>query len=217
MTPSSSVLPHLAGAITTHVNRFRQLTTSQVRRLLYTHGSPRGRVVRSSRHLKRLTTLGLLRRVRGVYAGTEEYVYMPPDSKARTANMHTLDISEIYTKLSESMHDSSKSMLFDPEPWCHVQVGHMTLKPDAYVDLGRMRYFLELDRGTEFRSALAQKMRRYYAAYERWEEPTFPLVVWIVHDADRQRFINGIIKSQSEPRLFVCYLFNEAVERLSNG
>jgi hypothetical protein len=149
-----------------------------------------------------------------------EYVYLPPSSKARTADMHTLDINELYVRLSESRNngflDDSPSharegLIFDPEPWCHVNVGHMVLKPDAYVDLGRMRFFIEMDRGTEFRSALAQKMRRYIAAFERWDEPTFPQVVFVCHDSDRQRFINSVIKSQTEPRLFVCRLFDEVV------
>lgn len=200
------------------------LTSSQVRRLVYLTGTPTGRAIRSRRHLARLTRLGLIRRFWGIYDGPPEYVYLPASSKARTANMHTLDISELYIRLSEKslqneglVQISANRLIFDPEPWCHVQVGHMTLKPDGYLDAGKMRFFLEIDRNTEFRSALAQKMRRYYAAYERWEEPTFPLVVWIVHDTDRQRFINGIIKSQSEPRLFVVYLFEEAAERLTNG
>jgi hypothetical protein len=177
----SSALPLPASAILSTGGRFSMLTSSQLHRLHY-HATNPGAYVRSRRHLARLTKLGLLRRFWGVYMDAPEYVYLPPSSKARTADMHTLDINELYVRLSESRNngflDDSPSharegLIFDPEPWCHVNVGHMVLKPDAYVDLGRMRFFIEMDRGTEFRSALAQKMRRYIAAFERWDEPTF--------------------------------------------
>jgi hypothetical protein len=137
--------------------------------------------------------------------------------------MHTLDINELYVRLQCKLNRNLvyidqrevNQIIFDPEPWCHVQVGHMVLKPDAYIDLGRMRYFLELDRGTEFRSMLAQKMRRYVVAYEHWEEPTFPLILFVCHDADRKRFIESVIRAQSEPRLFVCELFSEVIGTLT--
>jgi hypothetical protein len=51
------------------------MPASQVRRLLYT-GSGEGTRVRSQRHLKRLTDLGLIRRLWGVYDGPAEYIYV---------------------------------------------------------------------------------------------------------------------------------------------
>ena len=142
-----SPLPLPTPAILASVARFRQLTTSQLRRLHYLQGSLRSKQIRASRHLKRLNDLGLLRRVWGLY-DRPEYVYMPPDSKARASSAHTLDITELYVRLKGV---ESATFNFDPEPWCHVQLGHMTLKPDFYLDLGSMRYFGELDRGTEYR------------------------------------------------------------------
>lgn len=213
MTHYSS-LPLPAPAILSSVARLRQLTTSQILRLHYPDGLLRSRQIRCSRHLKRLNDLGLIRRVWGTY-DRPEYVYMPADSKARTGSMHTLDITELYVQLTEAQPQSYVTeLVFDPEPWCHVQIGHQTLKPDFYLDLGSMRYFGELDRGTEFSSQLAEKMRRYLRAYEMWDEPTFPLCVWIVHDTDRKRFIEGVIKKQVEPRLFTVMLFDEVVKTL---
>lgn len=102
-------------------------------------------------------------------------------------------------------------MVFDPEPWCHVQIGQMELKPDAYVDLGDYRYWLEMDLGSEYRSQLSAKMARYVKAYEQWTEPTFPLVVWVCHDEDRRRFIESVVKRQSVRGLFTVVLFDDAV------
>jgi Replication-relaxation len=219
MTHFSS-LPLPAPAILSSVARFRQLTTSQLRRLHYLHGSLRSREIRCSRHLKRLADLGLIRRVWGIY-DRPEYVYMPEESKARTASAHSLDITELYVRLvnmSPGIYEgNAEKLIFDPEPWCHVQIGQMTLKPDFYLDLGSMRYFGELDRGTEFASQLAEKMRRYLRAYEAWDEPTFPLCVWIVHDPDRKRFIETVIKRQVEPRLFTVMLFDEVIPNLTEG
>lgn len=208
MTPHS-FLPVPTPGLLASVARFRMLTSSQLRRLHYRSGTSTGREIRSRRHLARLTKLGLLKRLWGIYDASPEYIYLPPDSKARTANMHTLDINELYVQLSGTL----MSLTFDPEPWCHINVGHMTLKPDAYIDVGK-RYFLEMDEGTQFRAVLAEKMRRYISAYERWNEPRFPKVLFVCHDPDRKRFIEGVIKSQSEPRLFEVALFDQVVSEI---
>jgi hypothetical protein len=156
MTHSSSLSPQqvrVLHAVRTHT----QLTSSQVRRLLYV-GSPQGARIRSQRHLKRLYELGLIRRVWSVYENRPaEYLYMPAGSTTRGAVMHTLDISELYVRLAEHYRDRGlftgadaevNGFVYDREPWCHLQVGHLVLKPDAYLDLGGSRKaFIEVDRG----------------------------------------------------------------------
>lgn len=211
MSQHNSSLPTPTPLILRTVTRFSQATSSQLRRLHYQDGTERGKEVRSSRHLHRLTELGLIRRVWGVYNKFPEYVYMPAGTKTRTPYMHTLDITELYVRLRDSL------IAFDPEPWCHISVGHMVLKPDSYVDLGRMRYWLEVDRGTEYAAQLSQKMNRYVNAYEQWEESTFPLCLWICHDADRKRFIETQVRRSAIPQLFTVMLFDEAPARLAKG
>ena len=76
------------------------MPASQVRRLLYT-GSGEGTRVRSQRHLKRLTDLGLIRRLWGVYDGPAEYIYVLAGTTGRGPVFHTLDISELYVRLPE--------------------------------------------------------------------------------------------------------------------
>lgn len=185
---------------------FRQATTSQLRRLHY-QGTERGTIVRSSKHFKRLTELGLVRRVWGVYQDRPEYVYLRGNSKAEETRRHTLDITELYVILSEAM-PTPMSPVFDPEPWRWYKVGPTGLKPDAYIDTGK-RFFLEMDEGTEYRAALTRKMRAYNAAYENWSEPRFPQVLFVCHDPDRQRFIERVIENQSVPALFKVCLFEQ--------
>lgn len=211
MTSPYSYLPVPARALTDTVARYGQATTSQLRRLHYRDGSSRGRYVRSSRHLKRLADVGQLRRVLGVYDGPQ-YVYMPPSSGARVADGHTLDVTELYVRLTEVVGE----VVFAPEPWCHVPVGHITLKPDAAIDMGEKRkFFIEMDRNTEHPARLAKKMRSFISAWKSgsWEG-VFPLVIWVCHTPARQRDIKAVIRRQSEPRLFVCLLFDDAVNRI---
>lgn len=80
-TPYSSSLSAQQALVRSAVLKHGQLTSSQFRRLL--HGSTRGAVVRSSRHLKRLTDLGLVRRFWGVHDGPAEYIYMPAGTTGR--------------------------------------------------------------------------------------------------------------------------------------
>jgi hypothetical protein len=208
-----------ASAVLSTVTRYRQVTASQLLRLHFVDGTPRGRVVRCHRTLARLVELGLLSRLtraRGGYGGgSGEYIYQLPTSKTRGPNFHTLDITEIHVRLFES---DAEVLAFDGEPWCHISVGHMELKPDFFVRLktasGVYQTFGEVDHGSEYKSQLSTKMRRYVRAFNQWDEPTFPLVVWVCHDADRQRFIQSVIKRQEIPSLFVCYLFSDAIEKL---
>jgi hypothetical protein len=153
-----------------------------------------------------------LRRVWGVHGGFPEYIYMLPNSKARAASQHTLDITELYVRLQGENNGSSYST-FDPEPWRWYKVGPTGLKPDAYVDAVK-RYFLEMDEGTEYRAALTKKMRLYVAAYENWTEQRFPQVLFVCHDETRAGFIRRVIDSQRVPELFDVCLFNQCPSRL---
>ena len=210
-TVPTSLLPTPVPHVLKTLLYFRQATTSQLRRLHY-QGTERGQIVRSSKHLKRMAEVGLVRRVWGVYGGFPEYVYMPADSKARAGNQHTLDITELKVRLDQFR--GLTEVIFDPEPWRWYKVGPTGLKPDAYIDTDR-RYFLELDRGTEYRAALTKKMRQYVTAYWQWTEDRFPRVLFVCHDSNRLRFIERVIQTQAEPELFAVCTFNDAVDILT--
>jgi hypothetical protein len=201
-------------AVRQTVQRFSMATSSQLRRLHY-QGTDRGVRVRSADHLLKLTKRGVIRRM--PYKLNGEYVYTPVDSKARIANLHSLDITEIYTVLVENL---LTPIQFDPEPWAHKTWGGYKLTPDAYLRLPKAHYLIEVDRGSESPSVISAKMSRYVRAYEgnavgEGEKPVrFPQVVWLAHDADRVRTLQREA-NKKEPGLFVCILFREALEVLT--
>lgn len=235
-SPRFSSLSSAQAAVLQAVTKHGQLTASQVRRLLY-EGTPRGTYVRSSRHLKKLTELGLLRRFQGVYYGDAEYIYMPAGTTTRGPVFHTLDISELYVRLSEASYKQARiddgttepqsairgyeiQITFDREPWCHIKVGHVEVKPDAYLKFNEQeQYFIEVDRSSADRTKLAKKLRLYVNLFESWtraQGETFPQVIYTVIDSDRKRQIEGVAKTQRYPNLFKVMLFDEAVDKLTS-
>ncbi len=151
----------------------------------------------------------------GAYGGNVEYVYQLAASRARTPDMHTLDISELYVRLVEA---GATDMTFLTEPWCHTRVGHVQLKPDFYLEVGGVSLWGELDRSAEWETQLTAKCRRYIQAIDsgHWpEDRAFPLVLWTVPDEARKRYLENIIRKLNEPELFKVVLFDEAAERLT--
>lgn len=213
-------------AVLQAITKHGQLTASQVRRLCYT-GTPEGVRIRCQRHLTRLTSLGLVRRFWGVYYGAAQYIYMPAGTTTRGPVFHTLDISELYVRLAtqkgpELVQDmqSLHNFVFDREPWCHIKIGHVEVKPDAFLKFNETeQYFIEVDRSSADRSKLARKLRQYVNLYEQWDVEvdgeTFPQVIYTVLDSDRKRIIEGVAKTQRY-NLFRVMLFDEAVDKLAN-
>lgn len=208
-------------AVVRDVTRFRQLSSHQILRLHFADNSERSRHIRCNRTLRRLVSWGVLRRIEraigGAEGGSSGYFYVTPTSKARLPNPHTYDIAELYCRLVESSGEDL--IAFDPEPMSHVSVGHVELKPDAFLDIrtsrGRLRAFIEVDLSSEWKTQLSKKMRGYVLAYEKWRDSTFPLVVFVVPDQERQRLIEGVVKRQETPGLFAVVLFEDAVSYLT--
>ena len=176
--------------------------------------TPRGVAVCCSRHLKALSERGAIRRLpyklSGFNRGSGQFVYTPPDSKARIPNLHTLDITELMVRLGRDIYVPSK-VEFNPEPWWHDTWGGYALKHDAYVKLPGRHYFIEIDRGTEFASALSGQMNKYVSAFYGMDGGSFPQVLFLAHDADRVPFINRVIKKKKVPGLFVAALYDDAI------
>jgi hypothetical protein len=210
-------------AIVITVERLKQLSTAQVQRLFFADGSVVSQGARTRRALARLHRWGVLgridRAVGGHNGGSDGYVYTSPQSRSRMPNMHTLDISEIYTRLVEMHRQGVVTVLsFDPEPYCHVFLGNFQYKPDGRIHLrtpsGEFLWFLELDRGSEWRTQLGDKMRRAHSAYNRWPEKTFPRVLWVVQDSQRADYIKSITRAQGIDLFDVC-LFSQAVSLIA--
>lgn len=219
--PHSSSLSLQQVRVLQAVRKHTQLTSSQVRRLLYT-GTPEGTRIRSQRHLKRLYELGLIRRVWSVYDDRPaEYLYMPAGSTTRGAVMHTLDISELFVQLVERQRLLGPGgFVFEREPWSHIEIGRVTLKPDAYLEFGHdRRAFVEVDRGPERRPQLREKLTRYVNVFRHeWDVdrdgPHFPQVLWTVQDPDRRRVLRELFARTAAPEIFQVVLFEEAAAQI---
>jgi hypothetical protein len=219
LSPLSPYYPLIIDAVT----YFGQLTSSQIRRLFYTSGTPNSMAVGSRRNLTTLTKLGHLQRAWGAHNGVVEYVYQLPGKGYVIPKPHKLAVAELYVRLVES---GVEDLIFTPEPWCWDRVGHIQLEPDGYIEAGGTSYWLELDLSKEWVSQLTAKCRRYIQAIDCGAWPkvrAFPYCLWVVPDKARKLYLENIIKKM-EPKnqvLFKVVLFDEAAglltERKSNA
>lgn len=195
------------------VNFYGQATASQIRRALYL-GTPRGTAVRAPRHLKALSERGHIARLPFKLSwyqwGSGEFVYGPADTKARLPNLHTLDITELACQLREVAPAGTE---FCPEPWCHDTWGGVALKPDAYVKLVKRHFALELDRGTEFASALSAQMNAYQRAYYGMDGGSFPKVIFVCRTKERRKFIQREIGKKPYTHYSTLYFSPTLLER----
>jgi hypothetical protein len=208
MTSSLASLSLRQAQVVRFINLCGQTTASQVRRALY-RDSHSG-AVWSSRHLKRLSERGNIKRLpyklSGALKGSGEYVYAPMESKARIPNLPRLEVTELAVRL---MNQSIRPMEFWPEPWCWDSWGGVQLKPDAYVKLGTRHFFFEIDRESEYASALSAQMNTYVRAYYGMDGGSFPLVVFTCHTPQRKQFIQRQIDKKPVKNLMQVVLFDD--------
>jgi hypothetical protein len=172
----------------------------------------------ATRCLSRLHDLRLLdhleRRIGGVRAGSAAFVWRLAPAGVRllgTADRrrsrepslahlaHVLAVAELVVCLHErSRRGDIELLAIDTEPDCWrpfigAHGGRVWLKPDLRLTVGRdeheLHWFIEVDRGTEHRSALTRKLRAYLTAWRDGGEQTragvFPRVLWIAPDDHR--------------------------------
>ena len=186
------------------VARFRQLTTAQIRKVLFadcTSATP------TDRCLKRLVEgryLGRLPRPIGGHGGSGQFVYQLGRTgwkhldrpglfwAPRAVNLHSLGIADCFVALKQAEQRGVVTLLeFITEPDCHASVGPLQLTPDARFEVGdrvrgvKIAYWLELDRGTEHRSVIAEKCSRYWKALHNWQQEVFPAVLFVAPDLQR--------------------------------
>lgn len=221
-------------AIIETVRRHGQATSGQLQRLHFADGSAASRGPRTRRTLARLTATGqLLRLARplgGFGGGSGAYLYLPPTSRARAADLHRLAVTELHVRLVEWTRTGAGELSdFQAEPECHRQVGRAVIKPDAWLRLvasGRARQvFIELDRGTESGPEIARKLAAYAGAHAAWTEPVFPLVLFVAwhelreREAQRQAFLDRLIHhhpGRSDFRTAVCG-FDQTISALTES
>jgi hypothetical protein len=182
------------------------------------HASPAAAARCCRRVLERLTRERLLvrleRRVGGIRSGSASFVYaLGPLGQRVLAHggprrrlsepsarfvAHTLAVAEFVVQLHlhAEAHDWQLSC-WQSEPACWRDVatlgGRVLLRPDLFVALGvgdyELRWFVEVDLGSEHLPALKRKCRLYHTYYksgrEQREHGVFPRVLWLMPNDER--------------------------------
>jgi len=146
----------------------------------------------------------------GWQGGSGEYVFIIPRRRRPRPDWHTLDIVELYVRLTEVT-----TLIFRPEYFAHQRYGGLLLKPDGYIQIGVKKYWLEMDESSWYPGKLNEKMKSYLSVFERWErdkDGKIPGVLWVCHDEPRKDEIQSVIHKTSEPDLFRVVLFEDAVK-----
>jgi protein involved in plasmid replication-relaxation len=230
--------------------RVRLATGKQLERLCYTGLTPR----RAQQALAALAARRLVARlprvIGGVRAGSTGHVYtldvagrrlalrdlrraQRPWSIGQPFLAHSLDITELYTRLVEADRAGTlelRDFVSEPASWrtfAGPGGARAVLKPDAYVvvRLGEFEdhWFIEVDRGSESAPTLARKCdtyRRYWqTGAEQATHELFPKVLWLVPDHKRQDVLVDVFGRQPVAawELFRVGRFDEAVTRIALG
>jgi hypothetical protein len=190
----------------------------------------------------------LERRIGGLHAGSAGFIYAITAAGQRVLELsptarqlqptwpfvaHTLDVADLYVALVQATRQPNEDcQLLDlqTEPQCWRRWTTLTgsaevLKPDLYLALAvgadEVRWFIEVDRGSEHAPVLVRKARAYQRYYERGIEQerdgVFPRVAWVVPDAVRA---NQLARALATARgltaeLFAVVLNGDAVKELT--
>lgn len=237
------------------LGKVRLMTGAQIQRLQIAEGSAATRSRRARALLQRLTDLKLVvrlgRRVGGVRAGSSGFIYGlsgrgqamlgldgPCGGRHRRVwevspsfGDHVLCVSELYVSLVEAERAGALELLdFDAEPACWrrfpgSQGQAVTLKPDAFVNLGLGEYersaFIEVDMGTESAPTITRKCAVYVeywqAGVEQRERGVFPSVLWLASSQRGAERIAEVVNRLPDDarRLFEVTLQPDAVITLT--
>lgn len=190
------------------------------------------------------------RRIGGVRAGSAGYVYALGIAGQRLTNGgpagghrherpwtpshvfmdHTLAVTELYVRLRVAARAGVMELdTFETEPGCWRRFSGpagevVTLKPDALVRLTTRDFtehaFIEVDLGTESRTAIRVKLDRYRAYWASGQEQrfhaVFPRVLWLVPSPARYKLIVDMASRQPAEawQLFKVAEFDNAIEAL---
>lgn len=238
-------------AILQSVDAFRLLTARQIEALhFHDHATPLTGARAARRVLERLTRDRVLtrleRRIGGVRAGSASHIYavgpaghrvLHGDSSRRwrepseTFVAHTLAVADLVVALTEQDREGGAELVeYQTEPGCwrdspRPMAGTQTLKPDLFVatatNQSELRWFVEVDLGTESGSAIVRKCRTYHAYWqsgiEQERHEVFPKVLWVADTPRRAGLIHraiGKAHSLHQP-LFDIATTNDAIAVLA--
>lgn len=214
-------------AIIKDVARLGQVTSRQLGRLHFATGAEGSRDSRRTTALKSLSVdRGLIIRVQdraigGWSSGSEGFTYMPLGKKARNPNPHTLDIAELYVRLVEASRQGKLEIIEGTyEVEALRRLGDVSFRPDAYTRLktstGRYRWFIEVDRSSEYHNKLMEKVQQYERVADVWpRDEVFPVVLFTCSDAESFKRVKRAIKESRISELFQQVMYEEAIDHLS--
>lgn len=198
---------------------------------------------RARRSLARLVDHGLLnrldRRVGGVRAGSSGYLYQVATTGRRALGMpgrvrgfepgarfvgHALAIAELHVQLVEAHRAGAVTGLHvghERDAWRRftTTAGVETLRPDLLVEVTttdgwELRWFVEVDRGTEHLPTVIRKCQTYERYWRSGREADhheiFPRVLWSVPD---QRRADAVQSAIAGTRLLTTELYQVAIAR----
>jgi hypothetical protein len=188
-------------------------------------------------------TRRLERQIGGLHAGSAGFIYTltqagqrlldQPGARKRVGEpsalfvAHTLALAELFVALTLAARANDGLELLDlqTEPtcwrgWTNLGGGPELLRPDLYLAVGvgadELRWFVELDRGTEHRPALNRKCHAYQDYFESGVEQSrddvFPRVAWLVPDTTRAAVLADVVAANPRftPELFAVLLERDA-------
>lgn len=213
-------------AIVQAINDFSQLTSNQIQRLFFADGSEKCRADRARKALKRLKKWQEVIRIEeraigGWASGSHGYVYMPPNPDVRQYRQirdpHTLAIAEFYVCLVEA---ERRGLIQIADYELESKVRGLEPIPDLYMHLKRSglhaTFCIEIDKSTESRQRIEQKLRGYIKSYDTWHGEEFPQILFAVSTPRQLTMIKKAIASCQLPQLFTAADFDSAVSLLTN-
>jgi len=235
------------------VDAFRLLTARQIEALHFQgHATPLTGARSARRVLERLTRdrvlVRLERRIGGVRAGSASFIYavgpaghrlLHDDTTRRwrepseTFAAHTIAVADLAVALTEAHRSGGMELVaYETEPTCwrdfpRPMAGTETLKPDLFAVTAtteaELRWFVEIDLGTESGAAVVGKCRTYHAYWksgiEQDRHEVFPKVLWVADTARRAGLISraiGKARSVHQP-LFQVTTAGDAVAVLAGS
>jgi len=190
------------------------------------HATPATAARCCRRVLERLTrerlVVRLERRVGGARSGSASFIYALTSLGQRVLDQggprrrlaepsarfvdHTLAVAEFFVQLSLHARGGACELLSwqsEPSSWRDVMTlgGRVVLRPDFFVTLGvegfELRWFVEIDRGSEHLPAISRKCRLYHSYYksgsEQHHHKVFPRVLFIVPHERRAEQLRAAI------------------------
>lgn len=197
------------------------------------HATPRTAARCCRRVLERLSQQQLLarleRRIGGARAGSASHIYALTSLGQRVLDLdgprrrlwepsgffvdHTLAVAEFVVRLVAASRAGAFELVewqSEPECWRDVTTlgGRLVLRPDLFVTVAvgeyELRWFVEVDRGSEHLPTLLRKCRLYHTYYkngtEQRDSGVFPRVLWITVDQRRAQKLKELIAADGRLR-----------------